>query len=114
VFAIWYAKNLPQGDYTRYKEIGIETRDDQIREVRPQVREVMSDQRRWTSQVASSGRSDVRVIVVTGIVIVNELSNKTASSKPQPINYLSRIPGHVTLCPALSFEKYDHPVYNDN
>jgi hypothetical protein len=69
-----YAKNIPQGDYIRYNEIGIETREDQIREVR-------SDQKRWTSQVASPRRNYVRVIVVIGNVILNEMSNKTASCK---------------------------------
>jgi hypothetical protein len=39
------------------------------------------DQRRRASQVASPGRNYVRVTVVIGIVIVKELSNKTALSK---------------------------------
>jgi hypothetical protein len=51
---------------------------------------------RWTSQVASSRRRYAKAIVVIGNVIVKDSSNKPASFKPQPINYLSRKPGHVT------------------
>jgi hypothetical protein len=40
VFTIQYAKNLPQGDYTRYNQIGIETRSEKIG---IKIREIRSD-----------------------------------------------------------------------
>jgi hypothetical protein len=51
-------------------------------------------ERRRTSQVASSGR---RYFTVTVSVIVNELSNKQLHRSPEPINFLSLNPGHVTI-----------------
>jgi hypothetical protein len=56
--------------------------DSQSQKVSVRAEEIDS-QRRWTCQVASSGRSYVRVIVVILSVTVNESSNKTASSKPE-------------------------------
>jgi hypothetical protein len=51
----------------------------------------MSDQRRWASQDASPGRSYVGVIVVIGILIVDELSSETASPIAEPRMHLENL-----------------------
>jgi hypothetical protein len=92
----------PTVEYNR-SEVRSEERSEKTREkTRSELRsgktrgrpDQRSDQRRRASQVASSGR---RYFGVTVVVNVNELSNKELRLIRNPIHFLSRNPGHVTI-----------------